>query len=77
MYTRSGRLNRDHRRCADLNAIVAGVRKDLGAATGTRRIDWNIGNLPQVAGDPAFLRIVFEQMLSNAVQFTRQRDPAE
>ena len=76
MFSRSGRANPAIHPGADLNAIVAEARKALGAAARSRRVRWSIGRLPRVAGDPALLRVVFEQLLSNALKFTRQRDPA-
>lgn len=76
MFSRSGRLHQAVHRIADLDSVVADARKTLGVAARSRRIHWNIGKLPQVVGDPALLRVVFERMLSNAVKFTQQRDPA-
>jgi PAS domain S-box-containing protein len=76
MFSRSGGLNQANCRLADLDSIVAAARKELGPAASSSRIHWNIAQLPRVVGDPALLRAVFEQMLSNAVKFTRQRDPA-
>jgi PAS domain S-box-containing protein len=76
MFSRSGRLHQRVHRTADLDSVVADARKALGAAACSRRIHWNIGKLPQAAGDPALLRVVFEKILSNAVKFTQQRDPA-
>jgi len=76
MFSRSRRPNQTKHRGADLNAIVAEARKALGAAARSHRVRWNIGRLPRVAGDPALLRGVFEQLLSNALKFTQPRDPA-
>jgi PAS domain S-box-containing protein len=76
MFSRSGRANPAIHLGADLNAIVAEARKALGAAARSRRVRWSIGKLPRVAGDPALLRVAFEQLLSNALKFTQQRDPA-
>ncbi len=76
MFSRSGRLNQANYRTTDLNPMVADACRALGTAAQLRRIEWNIGKLPLVAGDPALLKAVFEQMLSNAVKFTRPREPA-
>ena len=76
VFSRSARMQRGVHRTADLNSIVADARRSLGAAQSARRIDWKVGQLPQVVGDPPLLRVVFDQMLSNAVKFTQQRDPA-
>lgn len=76
MFSRSGRLHQRFHRTVDLDLVVADARRVLGAAACSRRIHWNIGKLPQAVGDSALLRVVFERILSNAVKFTQQRDPA-
>jgi light-regulated signal transduction histidine kinase (bacteriophytochrome) len=42
-----------------------------------RKIEWTIGALPDVHGDPTLLRQVFVNLLSNAVKYTRVRDEAK
>lgn len=41
-----------------------------------RRIDWKIGELPVVRGDPTLLHNVVMNLVSNALKYTRTRDPA-
>jgi light-regulated signal transduction histidine kinase (bacteriophytochrome) len=43
---------------------------------GERRIDWIIGSLPPVVADPLMLRLVFENLLDNAVKYSRPREAA-
>ena len=38
-----------------------------------REIEWKIGKLPPVEGDPALLRQVFYNLISNALKYTRTR----
>jgi PAS domain S-box-containing protein len=60
-------------RPVDLQQLVADVQHDLMPALENRVIDWRIGRLPVVCGDPAMLNIVFSNLLSNAVKYTAPR----
>jgi light-regulated signal transduction histidine kinase (bacteriophytochrome) len=52
------------------------VLRDLRPDTGQRLIDWRIGALPAVHGDPSLLRVVLHNLLDNAVKYTRRRSEA-
>ncbi len=41
-----------------------------------RNIDFIIGDLPEARADPFLLKLVFSNLLANAIKFTRNRDPA-
>lgn len=56
-----------------LDSIVKDVIADLALDTGARVIEWNISNLPLVKGDPALIKVVFQNLLANAVKYTRTR----
>ncbi len=60
----------------DMNQLVEEVRKDLDAEVGDRRIAWEIGRLPHVHGDVILLRLVFQNILQNAIKYTRVRPVA-
>ncbi len=45
--------------------VIAAIRPQLDAVDAELRI----GTLPRVSGDPALLRVVFQNLLSNAVQY--------
>ena len=60
----------------DLNEVVDEIRSELQEETAGRRIEWNIGGLPRVTGDPTMLRLVMRNLLSNAVKFTQPRETA-
>ncbi len=56
--------------------LVHEVLKDLCSEQDGRRIEIAIGDLPVCQGDPALLKLVFVNLLSNAFKFTRRREVA-
>ena len=40
-------------------------------------VEWKIGRLPAVYGDPAMLQLVFNNLLSNAVKYTHEQKIAK
>ncbi|HMK65321.1 MAG TPA: GAF domain-containing protein, partial [Thermodesulfobacteriota bacterium] len=75
-FSRMGRtnINQSH---INLNNMVVEILKALSPESKEREIDWTIGALPEIYGDPAMIRIVFENLISNAVKYTRGRYQAE
>ncbi|WP_022802693.1 sensor histidine kinase [Deinococcus ficus] len=55
----------------DLGALVNRARRDLELDTEDRTVQWNVGALPVVRGDPETLQQVMTNLLSNAVKYTR------
>ena len=56
--------------------LVAHVIGRLSQETNGRTIEWKMGPLPAVHADPAMVRLVFENLLANAVKYTRGREKA-
>jgi len=57
--------------------LVQDTRNKLEAETTGRNVVWKQGDLPVVEGDMAMFRQVWVNLISNAVKYTRPRDPAE
>jgi light-regulated signal transduction histidine kinase (bacteriophytochrome) len=66
-----------NRESVDLNAIVEGVIRDQGAEIEDRNIVWKRTQLPHAWGDPALLRQVVVNLISNALKYSRLSDPTE
>ena len=61
----------------NLEQLVKSVIAEIAPDTQGRNIAWRIGTLPICYGDPSLLRLVFSNLVSNAVKFTRTRPRAE
>ena len=57
----------------DMDYLVREELTGLRFETDGRDIDWSIGDLPEVRGDPSMLRLVLRNLLSNAIKYTRPR----
>jgi|HubBroStandDraft_1064217.scaffolds.fasta_scaffold00443_13 PAS domain S-box-containing protein len=64
------------RQATGLNAIVAEVVAILESDIQGRQVQWTIAELPQVECDPVLVKQVFQNLLANALKFTRTRTPA-
>ena len=56
--------------------IAKNVFSELAQSAGDRRLDFAVSKLPDCKADAALLRQAFSHLLSNAIKFTRDRDPA-
>ncbi len=74
-FSRMGR-NAMSVRQVELEPLVRDVIREFEPDTAERDIDWHIGDLPVVGGDASMLRIVFDNLISNALKFTQPRKMA-
>ncbi len=58
---------------SSLNAMVAEVITILQPETEGRQVEWVIADLPAVECDPILVKQVFQNLLANALKFTRPR----
>jgi len=63
-------------RATDLNSIIEEVVSVLQPETEGRVVEWKIGKLPLAECDPILIKQVFQNLLANALKFTRGRQHA-
>jgi light-regulated signal transduction histidine kinase (bacteriophytochrome) len=59
------------------DSLVSDVLRDTAQDLEGRQIEWDIAPLPDVYGDPAMLKQVWVNLISNAVKYSRHRSPAK
>jgi len=74
-FSRMGRAEM-RKTSVNLASLAEEVVQDLKVDAKDRRVEWKVGRLPTVHGDPAMLRLVFENLFSNAIKYSGPRDAA-
>ncbi len=64
------------RAAVDLERLCRDVFTDLERESAGRRVDFRVQALPPAQGDPTLLRQAVANLISNALKFTRGRNPA-
>jgi light-regulated signal transduction histidine kinase (bacteriophytochrome) len=74
-FSRIGRAE-TQKTTVKLEQLVKAVMADSALDAHGRKVDWKIGEMPVCHGDPAMLRLVVSNLISNALKFTRTREQA-
>jgi light-regulated signal transduction histidine kinase (bacteriophytochrome) len=64
------------RTTVDVGELMRATARELQHECGDRHVEWHIAHLPEVEADPALLRQVVLNLLSNALKYTRTRKTA-
>ena len=72
------RLNRQElsKRSFDTGKLVSNALEELGSPWPERKVEVRLDELPVSSGDPALLKQVWLNLLSNALKYTRKREIA-
>jgi light-regulated signal transduction histidine kinase (bacteriophytochrome) len=60
----------------DMSKLLASCIDKLSPELAGRKVEWDIAPLPRITADPNFLHLAVMNLVSNAVKFTGQKDPA-
>ena len=59
----------------DLNTMINEVKTAYSSEMKGRNFNWNVAQLPAIKGDANMIRLVLSNLISNALKFTRLKDP--
>src|SRR3989475_12482111 len=65
------------RRPVEMTGLVEEARSQLGPEAARPALHWKIGTLPTVRGDPELLRVVWINLLSNALKYSSRQPRPE
>jgi light-regulated signal transduction histidine kinase (bacteriophytochrome) len=75
-FSRMGRVDLIYRK-VNSNILIDEVILSFEPDTKGRNIEWNIEKLPEVKADKDILKLVYENLISNALKFTRSKTAAK
>jgi PAS domain S-box-containing protein len=74
-YSRNGRTKLVHKE-VDLNLLVKEVITELKPQMENRKINWQIDPLPKIQADYNLIKLVYQNLISNAIKFSMHKEEA-
>jgi len=74
-FSRTGRKEL-HRSDVDMNLLIKEVLEMFQSETKGRDTEWKIGELPRSFGDASLLKLVWMNLIGNAIKYTKTRSKA-
>jgi light-regulated signal transduction histidine kinase (bacteriophytochrome) len=59
----------------DVGALVEDIRNRISSVGGGGGVQWKVGSLPQARADLMMLQQLFQNLIENAVKFSKDREP--
>ena len=75
-FSRTGRLEMFYT-TIDMNSLVEEIKQQIVSQTENRNITWEIESLPSVNGDRTLIRLVWQNLIENAIKYTSYKNIAE
>lgn len=75
VFSRMGRVEM-RTTAVPLELLVKGIIAETSRESEGRNVEWKIESLPEVHGDPAMLRLALQNLIGNAIKYTRPREKA-
>jgi chemotaxis family two-component system sensor kinase Cph1 len=60
----------------DMNVLTREVIASLTVEQDAHEVEWRVGPLKPIRGDPMMVRLLMQNLIDNALKFSRQRNPA-
>lgn len=72
VFSRMARVDL-HRTYLNMEKLVRDTIEEMNSEEEGRQIEWSVRSLPAAQGDPSMIRLVLQNLIANAVKYTRPR----
>ena len=72
-FSKTGRIKLSKNK-TDMSSMIESLKKELCDSVCDRKIEWEISEMPPVYSDRSLIRVVWENLMSNACKYTSGKD---